>query len=121
MTIGEIFKKLRTDKKLKQGELAKLFFVSQATISQIENNATTPTTELLEKASTFFNVSVDYLLGKSDNPNLSNSDNSMVTQVMFRMDTDGLSSKEIEELKKELENFAKFRRNQIESERKNEE
>lgn len=70
--IGNRIKLLREEVGLKQDELAKKLSVSPSAIGMYERNLREPNNELTLKIATFFNVSVDYLLGKSDikNPDL---------------------------------------------------
>ena len=57
---------LREDRDLKQRELAELLHVSQNTYSQYENGVISLTAEILIQLADFYDVSVDYLLGRSD-------------------------------------------------------
>ncbi|MCM1306103.1 MAG: helix-turn-helix transcriptional regulator [Bacteroides sp.] len=57
---------LRTEKGLSQREIAKLFSVSQSTYNNWENSNTQPSIEQLIEIARFFGVSVDYLIGNSD-------------------------------------------------------
>ncbi len=76
MTFGERFKELRIEKNLKQQELVDDFnniygyTFTKSSISQYENNKRKPETDALRDFSLYFNVSIDYLLGLSDNKNL---------------------------------------------------
>lgn len=71
-TFGNRFKELRKDKKLTQDELAKQFnkqfntTFNKSTISQYENDKRKPEINILENWADFFNVSVDYLLCRTD-------------------------------------------------------
>lgn len=75
MTFGERFKELRLDKNLKQQELADNFnriygyTFSKSSISQYENNKRRPETDALIDFAKYFNVSIDYLVGLSENKN----------------------------------------------------
>lgn len=60
------FKDLRINRGFTQGKLAKELGTSQQTISRIEYNDEMVPTDILIKASKYFNVSVDYILGLSD-------------------------------------------------------
>lgn len=55
---------LRTAKKLSQRALAKEIGCSQNMISQWENGTRDPGTETLQALADYFNVSVDFLLGR---------------------------------------------------------
>jgi transcriptional regulator with XRE-family HTH domain len=59
---------LRNQKGLSQGELAEKMGMSQQTISKYERGLLEPALETLNFLADFFNVSVDYLLGRSDQP-----------------------------------------------------
>lgn len=65
-TFGERFKDERILKGLTQEQLAKKFFLNKSSISRYEKNSQLPEMSTLEKFADFFDVSIDYLLGKSD-------------------------------------------------------
>ena len=59
-------KELREAKKITQLNLSVKMCVTQQTISKIEQGKTLPRVELAYALSEYFNVSMDYLFGKSD-------------------------------------------------------
>ena len=61
-------KELRLAKNITQEELGKVLNVQKAAISKYENGRVDPSIEVLKLASKFFDVSTDYLLGRSDSP-----------------------------------------------------
>lgn len=61
-------KELRLLNKIKQSDLAKLCNTSQANVSAWELDKWQPSQEDLSKIADYFNVSVDYLLGRSSDP-----------------------------------------------------
>ena len=61
-------KELRLAKNITQEELGKVLNVQKAAISKYENGRVEPSIEVLKLASKFFDVSTDYLLGRSDSP-----------------------------------------------------
>ncbi len=63
---GKRLRILRTSKELTQGELGNALNVTKATISQYENEIRKPDSNMLNKIADFFNVTVDYLLGRTD-------------------------------------------------------
>ena len=69
---SERLRKLREEKKISQLELAKFLNISQQALSKWEQNISQPDNNVLIILSNYFDVSVDYLLGKSDNKNPSN-------------------------------------------------
>ena len=64
--VGDLIKKHRVLKELTQKELADLLDVSPSTVGMYEQNRRIPDAEILVKISNIFNVTVDYLLGNSD-------------------------------------------------------
>lgn len=63
-------KELRKAKKMTQLKLALELNTSQNTISRYESGEREPSIKDLIKIADFFNVSVDYLLERTDNPNI---------------------------------------------------
>lgn len=63
--IGRRIKELRTENGLTQQELAKILNVSSMSISFHENEQRKPDSEFIIACSRFFDVSTDYLLGKT--------------------------------------------------------
>ncbi len=57
---------LRTERELSQRDMAKAMNVSQGTYNNWENSNTQPSIEQLIALAKFFGVSVDYLIGNSD-------------------------------------------------------
>lgn len=59
-------KQLRKERKLTQEELGKKINVSKVSISGYESGSRNPDTETLKKIADLFDVSIDYLLGRSN-------------------------------------------------------
>lgn len=59
---------LREDRDLKQRQVAQVLCVSQNTYSQYETGAIELTAEKLILLADFYDVSIDYLLGRTDTP-----------------------------------------------------
>lgn len=67
---SERFRELRVSHNLSQQELAnQLGCVSKSSVNMYERGEREPSFETLEAIADYFNVDMDYLLGKSDNPN----------------------------------------------------
>lgn len=49
-----------------QKELADVLFVNQTAISQWERGVTTPSSQMLQRLSELYQVSIDYLLGRTE-------------------------------------------------------
>lgn len=73
----DVFKELRLEKGKSQDAMAKDLDVSPALISKWENNVSTPGPEMLEYIADYFNVSVDYLIGRSKYRNLEAGNNEL--------------------------------------------
>lgn len=59
-------KKLRESKKLTQEDVAKIVFTTNQSISNWENERFEPDVKQLKILADFFNVSIDYLLGREE-------------------------------------------------------
>lgn len=69
MTLNNL-KNLREDRDIRQKTLAKYLGVSQNTYSQYENGVISISPEMLVKLGDYFDVSVDYLLGRTSDKKL---------------------------------------------------
>lgn len=58
-----ILKRLREQKKMTQAELGKILKISPSAIGMYEHGRREPDIPTLKKMASFFNVSIDYLLG----------------------------------------------------------
>ena len=66
-TLGEILKTLRG--KRTQEEISKILGLSRARYSHYENNRVEPDSGILKKMADYHNVSIDYLLGRTEDKN----------------------------------------------------
>lgn len=66
MTFGQRLTDLREEKGIYQRDLAVALNVSISTISNYENNVHYPDVTILCKLADFFDVSIDYLLGRTE-------------------------------------------------------
>ncbi|WP_258359981.1 helix-turn-helix domain-containing protein [Moorella sulfitireducens] len=69
-TLGERLAALRKEKALTQAEVARRLNMGQSTIAMYERNKRSPDAETLQKLADFFQVSIDFLLGRVDYPHL---------------------------------------------------
>jgi len=60
---------LREDNDLNQTNVAKMLGMSQTGYSKYETGENDIPTHILIKLADFYNTSIDYLLGRTDNPN----------------------------------------------------
>lgn len=74
MSLGDVMKnnlkKLRKDRKLTQIAVQMQTGIEQALISKFESGERIPPTETLMVLANFYNVSIDYILCRTDNPNI---------------------------------------------------
>lgn len=68
--IGQNLEIIRKENKITQKELAKIIGISEATYVNYKNGKTPIQTEILKKFAIYFNVSLDWLVGKSKNKKL---------------------------------------------------
>lgn len=74
-------KQLRLNENKSQSEFAKIFNLTQGTYSNYENNTTEPPIKTLIEIADYYNVSLDYLVGRqfaNDVGYLSDSEKSML-------------------------------------------
>lgn len=66
--IGSRLKNLREGRHLTQAQFAEDMNVSQQAVGKWERDLASPNDEMLKKIATYFNVTIDYLLGYDDSP-----------------------------------------------------
>lgn len=115
MTTFDIVKKLADQQKISIVELEEKLNFSRNSLYAWKRSK--PSIDKLEAVANFFNVSTDYLLGRTDNPSMSDEQPSMAKQVMMRMDTNGLSERELDEIESEMERFFAWRLEEIKREK----
>lgn len=64
--LGKRLKQLRTENNLTQEEFGKPYNIKKSTVSQYESGSSRPDDELKKRIANDFNVSLDWLMGKSD-------------------------------------------------------
>ena len=107
MEFSERLKKLRKQAQLTQVDVAEKLGISQPAYASWERGVKKPTQENLVKIAQVLNVSVDYLVGNSEE-NSNELDN---MELLFRMNSKGLTEEEKEVFKKELIEFMEERKN----------
>lgn len=71
MKFGDRLKNLREENNMSRDNLANKLNISYSAVSKYETNIRFPDQEMLKKISDIFNVSIDYLLGNTDQRNIS--------------------------------------------------
>lgn len=67
-TFGSRLRKLRLQKELTQEQLGSVFNVTNVGVAKWESDDRFPSKEILIKIADYFDVSLDYLLGRTDYP-----------------------------------------------------
>lgn len=107
MKYGDRLKELRNNKGLSQKELTDRLKLNRSTYARYETSTTQPDFETLKKLADFYDVSVDYILGRTDNPSPVNSNNFEplleIKKIAKELGIENLSFYDLEEWK----NFTK--------------
>lgn len=113
MEFSERLKDLRRQAGLTQVEVAEKLGISQPAYASWERGVKKPTQENLVKIAQILNVSVDYLIGNSEEK----SDELDNIELLFRMNSKGLTDEEKVIFKKELIEFMEERKKLFEREK----
>ena len=89
---GTRLKELRQEKGLTQEKLGKILMVNKSSISRYEKNEQIPEINTLHRISEIFNVSLDYLLGKSDFRDM----DEMAEKLIEAFEKEGIPKEEID-------------------------
>mgnify|MGYP001053429951 FL=1 len=65
-TIGQRIRQLRKENNITQEELGKMYGLAKSTVSLYESGRSNPDDEIKQMIADHFNVSVDWLLGRTD-------------------------------------------------------
>ena len=106
MEFSERLKKLRKDSGFTQVDVAEKLGISQPAYASWERGVKKPTQDNLVKIAQVLNVSVDYLVGNLQET----SDELDNIELLFRMNSKGLTDEEKEIFKKELIEFMRKRK-----------
>lgn len=105
---GNRLKELRKEKGLTQAQLANILKTSASSIGMYEQNRRIPDTETLQSLSEYFNVSVDYLIGKSDIKETAEELLKDTRSTIALHNDNGIDDELPKEAKKEIENFIEY-------------
>lgn len=100
--LAQRLKQLRLEKDLRQDQLAKLVHVEKSSISMYENDVRQPSYEVLIRYAEVFNVSVDYLLGRTTDRSLDLSGLTAAEIALMSELVDSMSAKnrKLEDMRK---------------------
>ncbi|HFI0332554.1 TPA: helix-turn-helix domain-containing protein [Streptococcus suis] len=117
MGFPERLKALRLEANLTQKQIAEQLEMSQPAYLSWEKGKREPGSKTLEKFSKFFNVSTDYLLGKSDKRTIEEDELSDV-EMLFRATSLDMTDEEKAIFKQELLEFMKERKKLFDEDKK---
>ena len=111
MLFGETLRKLRTERKITQAKLAQVAGVDRTTVNKWESVNAIPHGEILKVLADYFNVSLDYLLGRTDNPQIAENPLDGITipktlnnvQFAFHNGLEGLTQEDIDDVVRFIE------------------
>lgn len=104
--LGQRLKELRNLKRLTQDEIAKKLHLTRSTYAQYEVDRRVPEYATLEKLADFFDVSIDYLVGRDNRDSADKlneylemelTNEEIKERMTFKVDDITLSSEEVDE------------------------
>lgn len=108
---------LRGEKGLYQSDIAKILGISTSAVGFYENEKRDMSPEVIIKLANYFDVTTDYLLGKTDIRYPGEQIDDVLNEAMI-----GMSKADYEKLtetqKKQIRDFAIFVKNQVEGDKK---
>ena len=110
MDLYEKIKLLASEKKMSIRQLEETLGFGNGVINRWRKN--TPGSDKLKKVADYFNISVDYLLGRTDNPNSNNLEEDEIT-TFFRVNTEDLTESEKDQLREELKEYLEFMKSRL--------
>jgi transcriptional regulator with XRE-family HTH domain len=107
---GQRIRKLRQARGLTMKELGQQLRLAESTISGYESESRKPDIEILHKLADYFEVNIDYILGRTDVPSptktTSHADNPAHSNVIyFRSSKEELDEDEARHLREQLEMY----------------
>ncbi|MFY0544722.1 helix-turn-helix domain-containing protein [Brevibacillus sp. H7] len=118
--VGQRIRVLREKREWTQIQLAEKLGIHNTVLSRVESGEKKSVDDsLISKAADIFEVSTDFLLGKTDDPAPSKkkSERDPHDEHISFFDLEGLSEEEIEEVKKHIE-FLRWRAKQVNARKK---
>ncbi len=106
---GERIRELRKSRRITQTDLAKGVHVTQQTVTAWESGRAIPNANTLDSLADYFNVSSDYLLGRTDEPKSNEELTNNQKLVAYSIDPD-ISDEERQAIIEMVKAAQKFRR-----------
>lgn len=102
MELGDRIKLLREEENISRENLADYLNISYAALSKYETNSRFPDKNTLNKFADYFNVSIDYLMGRTDIKKFEDLPKEVQEITNLFAGVDELKAKRLKELLKEL-------------------
>lgn len=83
--LGTRIKNLREEKSITQLQLSKILNIGNTTLSQYESGKRVPSDSIKKAIADYFNVSIDYLLGRTDIKNTPNFEEDTPTEKIAKL------------------------------------
>jgi len=102
-------KELRKENNMTQAELAKFINVSDRSVGFYENEKRDPDTKTLNILADLFDVSIDYILGRTNIRKV--GEDKIYNNAFHSLSTDGLSKEDVDAIKVMIERLRKNNKN----------
>ena len=106
--IGKRIKELREENDLNQKQLADILGIQNTTLSQYESGARTPSDDIKKAIADYFEVSLDYLMGRNADstylpPDLKIPENVKNARIAFYGGIEDLTQEDLEDVNRYIE------------------
>ncbi|MDD9146927.1 helix-turn-helix domain-containing protein [Sporolactobacillus sp. KGMB 08714] len=92
--LGDRIKQLRKEHGLTQAQLAEILNIKKTTISNYETGYSTPSNEMLKNLANVLDASTDYLLERTNNPDLTEKDEDDIAKTMNKLKKNLINGKD---------------------------
>lgn len=108
---AQILKTLRIKSNMSQAELADRLGISRSAVSSYENGTRSPNHETLVKLATIFNVSTDYLLGRTNETEKSDEINLVLSEIRDLLESANLDNEKKSQILGEIRDYFQWKIN----------
>lgn len=98
---GRILRELRENKNITQAQMAEVLEIDRSTYTKYESGKSNPDSTMLKKIADFFHVSVDYLLGRTNDAE--KKKDILETKAYHNLDASGLPEEDIRKVEEYIE------------------
>lgn len=109
--IANILKTLRIQSNMSQADLANLLGISRSAVSSYENGTRSPNHDTLVKLAVIFNVSTDFILGRTHQIDKSDEITELVSEIRDLLETSDLDSENKSQILSEIKDYFQWKLN----------